>query len=767
MKFYGKKNKPLFKRPVAIGLLLLTALAAGLTVMLLLNLKSSLPDMSELREIRHHQSSRVISSDGRLLGSYFVQNRTQIDLGDVSPFFTEALISIEDARFYEHSGIDGRALMRVLVKSLLLGQDSGGGSTLTQQLAKNLFPREKGGLFSLAEDKLREMITAHRLEKLYSKDELLELYMNTVSFGEETFGIETASRRFFSKPASDLEPHEAALLAGVLKAPGFYNPHRHPERALRRRNVVLRQMETYGKITPEEAELYTEKNPDIRYRRITVNDGLAPHFREHLRMKLQQLLRRQPAIDGRYYNLYTDGLTIRTTIDSRIQSAAENAMTEQMKRIQASFEEQRRDSVLLPKNDPAILRAWRGSGHYRKLAGRNVSEEEITEIFHEPVPMKLFTPDGEIEREISPHDSLRHYLSFLNAGFLAMSPGTGEVQAWAGGINHRYFQFDHVKSRRQTGSAFKPFVYATAVENGLQPCDYHRNLLSRYEEYEEWTPRNIREEYGGYYSTQAALANSVNTISVDILMENGIENVREQAAGLGITSYIPRQPSIALGTAEVSLLEMTQAYAAFASGGKRVKPYYIKAIFDSAGRLLYNFENPNLTETVQALSPETAAAILSMLSKAVDEGTGSGLRSRFGITHAVAGKTGTTQEYTDGWFIGMTPDLVFGSWVGGRSPRIRFSQNLGYASQTALPVAGQFLKNLQKDTTLTPQPDEFHEDQRNTHFNTQCMDYRKDSALDKFRDFVTGRDANEPRRVETDEEGKNLIDRVRDLFRAD
>jgi penicillin-binding protein 1A len=762
-----KKNLRPYKR-IAVYVVIATGLLSILSAFILfLNIRSTLPGMAELRDIRHHQASQVLSADGEILGGYFFQNRTQVDLEEISPLFIDALIAVEDIRFYEHNGIDRRALARVFVKSILLRQDAGGGSTLTQQLAKNLYPRNGPGVINLVSDKIREMIIARRLETLYDKDEILELYLNTVSFGEETFGIETASHRFFSKPSIDLELHEAATLAGVLRAPGLYNPHRNPERSELRRNVVLRQMERYDMITSEEADIHIDKPLETDYNKITENEGPAPYFREHLRVQLQELLNSEPAMDGNFYNIYTDGLIIQTTIHSAVQSAAEQALTHRMRLLQEAFNEQQKDSVLLKKNDPAIISAWRRSNHYQKLVDQKLPEDQIEEIFHTPKPMNVFTWDGEEEWELSPHDSLRHYLSFLNAGLLAISPDNGEVKAWVGGIKHKYFQYDHVKSKRQTGSAFKPVVYAAALESGRQPCDYQRNLLSTYEAYEEWTPRNIREEYGGRYSLQAALARSVNTIAVDVLMETGIGRVQQVAMDMGIQSRIPGEPSIALGTAEISLLEMITAYASFANGGYRTYPYYLKAIYDPDGRLLYRFDNPNTMnpERERALSEETASAMVSMLSKAVDEGTGYSLRSQYGITHALAGKTGTTQEFTDGWFIGMTPNLVFGSWVGGWSPRIRFSEELGYASHTALPIAGEFLVNLQKDTTMTSQPDSFHTHQINIRFNTQCEDYRDDSTLDKLRDFFTGRDSDEARTVKSENEKKNIIDRVRDLFR--
>jgi penicillin-binding protein 1A len=725
------------------------------------------PDTVELSTIRHHEASAVYSSDGELMGTWFLQNRASIDLEEISPVFIDALLSIEDVRFHRHNGLDYRAMVRVLVKTILLGRDSGGGSTITQQLAKNLYPRSTSSRAGLLVDKVRENIVARRLEEIYTKDEILELYLNTVSMGEETFGLEMAARRFFDTTPDRLALHEAATLAGVLRSPTLYNPRRFPDRSLLRRNVVIRQMQNYGMITPAVADSVVALPLDVRYNRITENDGPAPYFREHLRMEVQRILTTGPGLDGNTYNLYTDGLRIETTIDSRVQVAAEQAMATQMARLQASFDRQVAARPVFGKNDPQIIRHWQQTTHYKSLVAEGRSEQEISEVFHQPLPMNVFTWEGDLDRELSPHDSIAHYLNFLNAGFLAMSPQNGSILAWAGGINHRYFQYDHVKSRRQSGSAFKPVIYAAAMEQGMRPCDYQRSELTTYAAYNDWTPRNNNDEYGGYYSMQAALAHSVNTIAVDVLFETGIPNVQQTAARMGITSPVPAEPSIALGTAEVSLLELTSAYTTFANRGIPASPYYLKAIYNKDGDLIYDFANPNVTGTREyAIPPEAAAAMVGMLAKAVDEGTGQALRSRFGIRHALAGKTGTTQNYTDGWFVGMTPDMVFGTWVGGWSPRMRFTGGAGYASQTALPIAGYFLNNLAGQPGLPPQSSSFHPYQQ-TLYSTSCEDQRDDRFADRVRSFFTGRDADDARVVKPKKERRSLGSRIRGIFRKD
>jgi len=746
------------------------------------------PGRGELENIHRMQASRVISVDGIRMGTFHLQNRTTAGLHEIAPEMIDALIAIEDIRFYEHNGIDNRALLRVLVRTILLRQNAGGGSTITQQLAKNLYPRENSrGLFIIT-DKLREMIIARRVERLYSKDEILELYFNTVSFGEDTFGIDMASRRFFNKAPSELTLNESATLAGLLQATTLFNPHRNPERSQARRNVVLHQMQRYGMISEELTENALAEPLLTDYSRTAQSEGLAPYFREHLRGELQRILETKQALDGNSYNLTTDGLIIHTTIDSKIQRAAERSVSARMKQLQEIFDREQRARPIFGEEDPDVLQAWRQSWHYRQLKIQGYTEEEIEEILHTPVPTQLFTWDGYTVKKLSPYEELRYYITFLNAGFLAMHPKTGHVFAWVGGIDHRHFHFDQVKANRQPGSAFKPVLYAAALEAGREPCDYQRNILASFTDYDGWTPRNHREEYGGRYSLQAALAQSVNTVAVHLAMDTGLPAIRQTASAMGISSRIPEAPSVALGTAEVSLLELTSAYTSFLNEGKPAEPQFITRIYNAAGELIYDFseefasedgfslsrfslENlqtaaftPGADESKIGISPETAAAMVSMLEKAVLEGTGTPIRSQYGIHSAVAGKTGTTQNFTDGWFIGFTPELVFGTRVGGWNSRVRFREFPAYASQTALPIAGLFLRELASDTELKNpyMPEAFSPEQVHTPFNLECADHRDDRFRDRFRDFVTGQSSDEPREIgtEKEEESRNIFRRL-------
>lgn len=766
-------------------------LFSGFILLLMLiwfGLFGPVPNKTELQNIHQKQATRIISSDGEQLGTFHLQNRTIAGIDEINSTMIDALLAIEDIRFYDHRGIDYRALARVFFKTILLQQDTGGGSTLTQQLAKNLYPRSNRGGFFLITDKLREMLIARRLESIYTKDQILELYLNTVSFGEDTFGIEMASMRFFNKPPSELTITESATLAGLLKATTVYNPHRNPERSTMRRNLVIRQMERYDFISNEMADEAIQTPLTVHYNRTSMNNGIAPYFREQLRKELLHILENEPALDEKKYQLNTDGLTIHTTLDSRLQREAEKAVSARMHELQAILDLEQENYPIFGQNDPDILREWERSHHYKQLIEAGTPEDEIEEILHTPVPTQLFTWNGYEEKTVSPYDEIRHYLSFLNAGFLAIHPQNGRILAWVGGIDYGHFQYDQVTAHRQPGSAFKPVLYSAALESGRTPCDYQRNYLATFANYDNWTPKNDQEEYGGRYSLQASLAQSINTVAVQVALETGIPNVQKTASAMGLEIPLTEAPSIALGTTNVSLLELATAYTSFLNEGKPVKPTMISKIYNSDNELIYDFTgdhypmshkefNPaafiindefGLINVVQkdtmGISPETAATMVAMLQKAVDEGTGRPLREQFGIEHALAGKTGTTQNYTDGWFIGLTPELVFGARVGGANHRVRFQNFPAYASQTALPIAGHFLNNILENDSLARMPDSFLPEQIDSPFNMQCPDDRRDRFGDRLKDFFTGKSSDEPRVIgaEEDEEkkGGNIFQRL-------
>lgn len=706
-----------------------------------------IPTKEELKSLQNFTASEIYSSDGQLLGKYYIQDRTNVTYKEISPHIIKALIATEDARFYEHNGIDYVSWLRVFFKTLLLqDESSGGGSTISQQLAKNLFPRPNGGRFTMLKIKIKEAIIAQRLESVYTKEEILTLYLNTVPFGENAFGIETAASRFYSKKCEDITVDEAAVLIGMLKATYTYNPRLHPEKALQRRNVVLNQMVKYDYLTKEEYEQLKSKPITLKYRYHNHNQGKATYFREILRNELQQWAKENKKPDGSSYNIYTDGLKIYTTIDARMQTYAEEAVKEHLSELQKTFNTHWGSSAPWSSDSKILNDAVSNSKRYKQLKAKGVPEKEIQEIFKTPVSMKIFTWKGEEERMMSPLDSIKHYLMFLNAGFMAMEPSSGHVKAWVGGIDHKYFQYDHVniKTKRQIGSTFKPLLYAAALETGIEPCEYIKNERRVYEDFDDWSPRNADGVYEGAYSMTGALISSVNTISVELLFQTGIDAVINTAKNLGVQSSIRPVPSIALGSANISLFEMVNSYATFANYGKVVKPVYLIRIEDKHGNVLGSWEKREPEK--RAVSEETAHQMIYMLQQVINKGTGARLRYRYGLNGDIAGKTGTTQSHADGWFIGMTPKLVAGAWVGADDPRIHFrSLQLGQGANTALPIWGIFMKKVSKDPLLkvytegrfAPLPEELFE-------ALDCEDYKeqldedKNSIFDFFRRLGKG-----------------------------
>ena len=678
-------------------------LKAGITILMLgfllflivyVGFTGPVPSSEELQKIKNPVSTEVYANDGRLLGRYYIENRSNVSFEQISPNVINALIATEDSRFYHHRGIDEIALLRVFIKSVLLqDHSSGGGSTLSQQVAKNLYPRKSFGPLTMPVNKLRESIIAYRLEKLYTKDEILTLYLNTVPFAENTFGIGVASERFFSKPPSKLKVHEAATLVGMLKANNSYNPRKNPERSLDRRNVVIDQMLKYNYISVGEAKLYKAEPLDLDYNLITYNEGPAPYLMEKIRPFLQNWCDDHLKEDQTPYNLFTDGLKIRTTIDFDMQLAAENAVSDQMKNLQNVFDETWGKKKPWGNVQSVVTRAMKRSDRYRNLKKSGVPDDQVKRIFNTPTSVSLFTWDGRKQAEMTPMDSIQYYLRILNVGFMAMDPNSGELKAYIGGNDFRYFKYDHTTSKRQVGSTFKPIVYLGALEAGISPDTYFANEKKVYEDYDNWSPENSHDDYTGFYSMEGALAKSINTIAVEVLMQAGISNVVDLAKRMGIESDLPEYPSLALGSASVSLQEMVCAYSELVNGGRKITPYYLKAVESNTGQVLEEFQNIQPDE--QVASPENSHIITQMLKSVVNDGTGSTIRSVWGIDSEFAGKTGTTQDQADGWFIGMTPTLVAGAWVGGEDPSIHFkSLGEGAGGRTALPIVGQFYSQI-------------------------------------------------------------------------
>ncbi len=695
-----KNNKKRSLKRYIIGFILLAFLLGTIFTGLLfisvyLGFWEPIPDYYTLRNIKNADASEIYSEDGVILGRVYAENRTNIKFKDIPVNAVNALIATEDARFYQHQGVDQRSMLRVLVKSLLLrNKNSGGGSTLSQQLAKNLYPRKNHGMITMPVCKIKEAIIASRLEKIYQKREILQLYLNTVPFGENVYGIESASRRFFNKPAANLKTEEAAMLIGMLKAPSHYNPRLHKARSLMRRNVVLHQMKKYRFLNAKETSQLKKKPLVLNYNRQTPNNGLAPYLRERIRIETNKILRNYPKSDGSFYDIYRDGLRIKTTINSQMQRYAEQAVKTHLEKLQNLFYLHWNKTKPWNGKNTLLADAKRHSERYRKLKKQGKSIREINKIFSTKVDMKIFTWQGEKHVKMSPMDSIRHYIQFLNTGFLAMEPNSGKIKVWIGGIDFNYFKYDHVKAERQVGSVFKPIVYTAAVEEGISPFDYLPNSRKIYHNYDNWSPRNADNQYEGYYSMEGALAESVNTIAVEVLLQTGIGSTITMAENMGITSPLPKVPSLALGTANISLLEIIQAYATLANRGTYVPAYYLAKIEDSKGNIIVDL-TPDRKLRKRIISPQTADIINHMLQGVIKGGTGKSLRAIYGLEQPLAGKTGTTQSHADGWFVGYNSKLVAGAWVGADDMRVHFrSLALGQGASMALPIYGGFMRKL-------------------------------------------------------------------------
>ena len=653
----------------------------------------SLPSEEELTHIRQDLASEIYASDNTLIGKYFVKNREFTPFEDISPWVIQALIATEDARFYEHNGIDNRSLARVAVKSVILqDRSSGGGSTISQQLAKNLFARKYHHFLALPFVKGREMIIAKRLERVYSKEELLTLYLNTVAFGENIYGVETAARRYFNKEQYELEVQDAAILVGMLKATTTYNPRLHPEAAIGRRNVVFHQMAKYGQLTEQEADSLKECPLELQYSPLTQHDGPAPYFRDYLRKHLDSLLTGVKRPDGNSYQIDRDGLKIYTTIDARMQMYAEDAMRSHMSHLQSQFDQHYQQNIPADvwEKTLATLPA------YQHLKEQGLSRKDIETKLQQPKSMTLFTWQGPKDTLLSVWDSARYALCLLQSGMLVADPITGAIKAWVGGINHRFFQYDHVSSKRQVGSTFKPIVYAAALQKGFTPCDFISNRKKIYQTENDWSPRNSDGKYNGRYSLQGGLVKSVNTVTTKLMDEVGVRHVNRLARQMGIHSPIPNDLTASLGSGSASLMEMVQVYSTLTHGGRHLPLTCVERIEDREGNVIW--EAPSKVKGIPILTSQQSKLITHMLKQVVNQGTATRLRYRYGLWQDIAGKTGTSQDHKDGWFVGAVPGLVAGAWVGADNPGIHFrSMRLGQGANTALPMWAEFFKRLSQD----------------------------------------------------------------------
>lgn len=699
------QRKPLLAKAglAAVALLILFLFSIALFLILLFSGSfGALPATASLKNIEHSFASEVYSSDGVLLGRYYIENRRPATTEEIPECLRQALVAAEDERFYDHHGIDMRALGRVFFKSILLQEDeSGGGSTITQQLAKNLYPRQRFWFLSLPINKAREMVIAKRLEKAYSKDEIITLYLNTIPFSGNVFGIKAASNRFFNIEPQNLKPEQAALLVGMLKATTAYHPVRNPERSTARRNTVLSRMERQGFLAKTALDSLRNLPLKLDYKVRTHNEGPATHFREHLRLLLEEKLKGLEKSDGTPFNLYTDGLKIHTTLDSRLQAFAEKAAEQEMRTIQANYFRhlKGRTDGKTYGTDQLLNQQVETADRARAMKDRGASRKEIADAMSTPTGMIVldWKTGKDVDTTLSPLDSIKYYLALLNMGFLAADYKTGGVMAWVGGVNFKYAKFDHVKSRRQVGSTFKPVLYSQALESGIAPCKHWPNEHITYAEFDNWAPKNVDDEYGGYYNMENALKRSINTIAVQIILETQADPVVKMARRMGITSPIPKEAGIALGGVDLTLMEMVGAFATIANRGKHPVLHYVTKVETSDGEVLEGFDAPKPAGFTAAMSEMHADMMRYFLTKVVEKGgTASRFRGLFKYVDVpVAAKTGTSNDNRDGWFLGFTPDLCFGAWVGGEHPQVRFYETrLGQGSSTAMPICTNFLNRL-------------------------------------------------------------------------
>ncbi len=697
-----------------------------------------MPSFEELENPKSNLATEVYSSDGEILGFIGIENRSNVYFSDLSPNLVNALIATEDVRFYEHSGIDFRSLFRVLGKTIIGGdRSSGGGSTITQQLAKNLFPRERKSKLGLYLSKFKEWVVAVKLEHNYSKTEILAMYLNTVDFGSNSFGIKTAAKTFFDKTPSNLSIEEAATLVGLLKAPTTYSPILNPENSKHRRNVVMSQMVKAGFLTQEEYDKKKDKPIDMRkYSPQTHNEGIATYLREYVRTYMKDWCKKHKKPDGEYYDVHKDGLRVYTTIDSRMQRYAEAAVAEHLgKSLQPAFFKEmkgRKDAPFVnisqDQIDTYMKQAMKQSDRYHNLKAQGLSEKEIRKAFDEKVKMRVFTWRGTRDTVMSPWDSLRYYKSFLHTGLMSVEPSTGHVKAYVGGINYRHFKYDNVtQGRRQVGSTFKPFVYTMAMQDGnLTPCSEVPNSEVCFENADgtDWCPKNSTDKHEDEMVTlKWALANSVNYVSAYLMKQGSPEVVIELARRMGIKSPIDPVPAICLGTPDISVYEMAGAMATYANKGEYVEPIIISRIEDNKGMVLDHF----VPKRNEAIDEQTAYMMIELMKGVVSSGTGVRLRYKYGLNYPIAGKTGTTQNNSDGWFIGITPRLATAVWVGGEIRSIHFrSMAQGQGANAALPIWALYMKEVYNDKSINFYRGDFDKPSVPLEIELDCDKYQEE-----------------------------------------
>ena len=716
-----------------------------------------LPTFEELENPENNLATEVISSDGKTLGKYAAENRTPIKYKDLPNNIVEALIATEDERFYEHSGIDFRGTARAVLKP-----GSGGASTITQQLARMLFTgRKSRNKIKRVLQKVKEWVVATKLERQYTKKEIIAMYLNKYDFLNQAVGIRSAARIYFGKEPKELLVEESAMLVGMLKNSSLYNPLRRAEKVKQRRNVVLKQMNRNEFISLKEKDSLQQLALGLDIHKEGHSDGTATYFRSHLQKIMRKWVQKNPKPNGEQYNIFRDGLKLYVTVDSRMQQYAEEAIQEHMSNLQSYFFKEQKNNETAPfydlektEIDKIIERAKKNSDRYKRLKTTGKSKKEINKIFNKKIKMRVFSWKGDRDTIMSPIDSIKYYKHFLRSGLLSVEPQTGHIKAWVGGIDNKYFKYDAVaQQKRQVGSTFKPFVYATAINQlKLSPCEEFPNTpytipKGKYGIPEEWSPRNSGEKYGGMMTLKQGLAGSVNTMSARLIDMVSPKNVARLAMSAGLKSKIRANPSIALGAVDLSLIEMVGAYATFANKGLRVSPMILTRIEDKNGTVLQEFT----PETKEVLSEESAYVVLDLLKGVTQSGSGVRLRLPwekpkyvtgypYEFTNPIAGKTGTTQNQSDGWFIGIVPNLATGVWTGGEDRSTHFEEIAkGQGATMSLPSWALFMKKCYADPTLNISLEDF-EQPENLTINIDCGKKIKTEEDEEIKEVVPEED---------------------------
>lgn len=743
------EKKPSYKKYIKIfwGIY-----AAGLLLIISLFLLASwgffgeMPTFEELENPETNLATEVISSDGKTIGKYFKENRTPVKYEDLPENLVKALVSTEDERYYSHAGIDARGTIRA---AIYLGE-KGGASTITQQLAKLLFTKIRSdNKVERVLQKFKEWVIAIRLERQYTKKEIIAMYLNKFDFLYQAVGIRSASRIYFNKEPKQLDLHESAVLVAMLKNPILYNPvkDQFKDNSKQRRNQVFVQMQRNDHFNEEQVDSLQQLPLSLDYSPEQHDQGMATYFRAHLRGYLQNWIDKNPKPDGTKYSLYSDGIKVFTTIDTRYQEYAETAVDKHLNNLQNVFDEKNERNSTAPFRDVTpeeiekiINREIKNSDRYKRMLKQGKSREKVMASFEKKRKMKVFSWEGKIDTTMTPRDSIRYYKSFLNTGMMSMNPQSGAIKAWVGGINYEYFKYEHVKqAERQVGSTFKPFVYATAIDQlNLSPCYELPNTRftipkGKFGLQEDWSPENAGKKYGGMKSLKQALAESINTITARVMDKVGPSAVVRMIDKLGVdTSDIGAYPSIALGTPDLSVYEMVAAYSTFANKGVYTEPYFLTRIEDKNGTILYQHS----PKTKDVLNKETAYVTTQLLEGVTRFGSGRRLRGTYArelphykkavtgypydFKNPIAGKTGTTQNQSDGWFIGMVPNLATGVWVGGQDRSVRFpSLTYGQGATMALPIWGQYMKALYQDEAVQVSKEDF-EKPENLSIKVKC-----------------------------------------------